>query len=85
MRQIGFEGIIHLAEETRDAKRVVPQAVFWSIFTNIVLGFLMVITFVVNHFVRDSEPISNPALLIPWNVSFACRLWKCCWTLPVRW
>ena len=40
-----FESVIHMGEETRDAKRAVPRAVFWSVATNVVLGLVMIITF----------------------------------------
>ncbi|KXJ91878.1 amino acid/polyamine transporter I [Microdochium bolleyi] len=41
---IGFEGIIHMGEETKDAKRVVPRAMVWAIATNGVTGLIMVVT-----------------------------------------
>ncbi|KAF3767606.1 hypothetical protein M406DRAFT_40378 [Cryphonectria parasitica EP155] len=40
-----FEGIIHLGEETRNAKTVVPKAMFWSMIFNVSLGLIMIITF----------------------------------------
>lgn len=39
-----FESVIHMGEETRDAKRAVPRAVFWSVVTNATLGLIMMIT-----------------------------------------
>lgn len=39
---IGFDSAIHMSEETRKAKSAVPRAMFWSIFMNGVLGFIMV-------------------------------------------
>lgn len=39
-----FESVIHMGEETRDAKRAVPRAVFWSVVTNAALGLVMIIT-----------------------------------------
>ncbi|EEU37109.1 uncharacterized protein NECHADRAFT_52275 [Fusarium vanettenii 77-13-4] len=38
----GFDSAIHMSEETRKAKSAVPRAMFWSIFMNGVLGFVMV-------------------------------------------
>lgn len=38
-----------MGEETRDAKRAVPRAVFWSVATNIALGLVMIITFGVSY------------------------------------
>ncbi|CAM1503633.1 Fc.00g012240.m01.CDS01 [Cosmosporella sp. VM-42] len=38
----GFDSAIHMSEETRKAKSAVPRAMFWSIFMNGVLGFIMV-------------------------------------------
>ncbi|KAH7026622.1 amino acid/polyamine transporter I [Microdochium trichocladiopsis] len=42
---ISFEGIIHMGEETKDAKRVVPKAMVWAIATNGVTGLIAVVTF----------------------------------------
>lgn len=42
---VAFESVIHMGEETRNAKRAVPRAVFWSVATNIALGLVMIITF----------------------------------------
>lgn len=36
-----------MGEETRNAKSVVPKAMFWSIVVNILLGLLMIVTFAV--------------------------------------
>lgn len=44
----GFDGAIHMSEETRSAKLSVPRAMFWSIFTNGILGFVMVIVILVS-------------------------------------
>ncbi|KAK7409672.1 hypothetical protein QQX98_008187 [Neonectria punicea] len=38
----GFDSAIHMSEETRKAKSAVPRAMFWSIFMNGCLGFIMV-------------------------------------------
>lgn len=45
-----FESVVHMGEETRDAKRAVPRAVFWSVATNIALGLVMIITFGVSSY-----------------------------------
>ncbi|KAK8856695.1 amino acid permease [Apiospora arundinis] len=37
---IGFEAVIHMGEETKNAKKVVPQSLFWSIFSGVVMGFV---------------------------------------------
>ncbi|KAH8204505.1 hypothetical protein TruAng_001279 [Truncatella angustata] len=42
---ISFESVVHMGEETRDAKKSVPRAVFWSVVSNSVLGLIMLITF----------------------------------------
>ncbi|ORY68646.1 amino acid/polyamine transporter I [Pseudomassariella vexata] len=44
---IGFENVIHMGEETKKAKKIVPRALFWSIFTNGALGFVMIITLLI--------------------------------------
>lgn len=33
-----------MGEETRDAKKAVPRAVFWAVVTNATLGLIMIIT-----------------------------------------
>jgi choline transport protein len=38
----GFDSALHMSEETRKAKSAVPRAMFWSIFMNGMLGFIMV-------------------------------------------
>ncbi|KAG8664432.1 hypothetical protein FPOAC2_13378 [Fusarium poae] len=38
----GFDGAMHMSEDTRKAKSAVPQAIFWSIVLNGILGFCMV-------------------------------------------
>lgn len=39
----GFDAIIHMGEETRKAREVVPRSLFWSIAANAGLGFVMLI------------------------------------------
>jgi amino acid transporter len=38
----GFDGAMHMSEETRKAKSAAPQAIFWSIVLNCILGFCMI-------------------------------------------
>ncbi|ROW16412.1 hypothetical protein VPNG_02830 [Cytospora leucostoma] len=45
---VGFDGAIHMSEETRKARLAVPRAMFWSIFTNGILAFVMVIVLLVS-------------------------------------
>ncbi|KXJ88201.1 amino acid permease [Microdochium bolleyi] len=44
---IGFEGVIHMGEEAKDARRSVPKAMMGGIIANGIMGFLMVVTFIV--------------------------------------
>ncbi|KAK8034226.1 hypothetical protein PG993_009221 [Apiospora rasikravindrae] len=37
---IGFEAVIHMGEETKNAKKIVPQSLFWSIFAGVSMGFV---------------------------------------------
>lgn len=37
-----------MGEETKNARRAVPQAMFWSIVTNGVLGLIMIVTYIVS-------------------------------------
>jgi len=36
-----------MGEETKNATRSTPQAMFWSIIASQVLGFLMIVTYIV--------------------------------------
>lgn len=49
-----FESVIHMGEETRNAKQAVPKAVFWSLVTNAFLGLIMIITVGVSALFRHS-------------------------------
>ncbi|RYP78982.1 hypothetical protein DL770_006777 [Monosporascus sp. CRB-9-2] len=39
---VSFDAIVHMSEEARKAESAVPRAMFWSIFANDVLAFLIV-------------------------------------------
>lgn len=43
-----FESVVHMGEETRNAKSAVPFALFWSTVTNIGMGLVMIMTFAVS-------------------------------------
>lgn len=45
---IGFEGISHMGEETKVARRNVPFTMFWSILSSGLMGLVMVITLIVS-------------------------------------
>lgn len=45
---LAFESVIHMGEETRNAKMAVPRSVFWALMGNITLGFIMLVTFIVS-------------------------------------
>ncbi|KAJ0270652.1 hypothetical protein Brms1b_008505 [Colletotrichum noveboracense] len=56
---------IHMSEETRKAKSAVPRAMFWSIFMNGCLGFIMVcVILVAMGSVDDALNASSPILAI---------------------
>ncbi|KAK8101952.1 hypothetical protein PG999_012326 [Apiospora kogelbergensis] len=40
---IGFEAVIHMGEETKNAKKIVPQSLFWSITAGIAMGFVTLV------------------------------------------
>lgn len=69
-----------MGEETRDAKRAVPRAVFWSVATNIALGLVMIITFGVSYYLslylqssfKTSKPGTSGALNLV-TQSHICR------------
>jgi amino acid transporter len=43
-----FESVVHMGEETRNAKSAVPFALFWSTVTNVAMGLIMIMTFAVS-------------------------------------
>ncbi|ROW11623.1 hypothetical protein VMCG_01295 [Cytospora schulzeri] len=45
---VGFESVIHMAEETREPKKAVPRALFWSIFASGVMALITLITLIVS-------------------------------------
>jgi choline transport protein len=66
----GFDGAIHMSEETRKAKSAVPRAMFWSIFMNGVLGFIMVnILLASMGSVDDALNSSSPIMAILLSVT----------------
>ncbi|KAE8153503.1 amino acid permease [Aspergillus avenaceus] len=40
---VGFDGAVHMSEEVRRARQAVPRAMFWTIATNGILAYAMVI------------------------------------------
>ncbi|ORY66535.1 amino acid/polyamine transporter I [Pseudomassariella vexata] len=54
---IAFEGVIHMSEETRNAHRAVPCAMFWSMFTNFWIGLVMLVTLMIC--MPDVETVLN--------------------------
>ncbi|KAI5456626.1 amino acid/polyamine transporter I [Mariannaea sp. PMI_226] len=61
----GFDSAIHMSEETRKAKSAVPRAMFWSIFLNGCLGFVMVnVILSAMGSVDDALASSSPILAI---------------------
>lgn len=61
LTQLAFESVVHMGEETRDAKRAVPRAVFWSVATNVALGLVMIITFGVSRWLGPLEHQLQPS------------------------
>ncbi|RDW72221.1 hypothetical protein BP5796_08255 [Coleophoma crateriformis] len=60
-----FDSAIHMAEETRKAKSAVPRAMFWSIFMNGILAFIMVIVILIAMgSVDDALSASSPIVAI---------------------
>lgn len=56
---LAFESVIHMGEETRNAKIAVPRSVFWALVGNMTLDFIMLVTFIVR------EMVSVPARNLP--------------------
>lgn len=66
----GFDSAIHMSEETRKAKSAVPRAMFWSIFMNGCLGFVMVnIILLTMGSVEDALNSTSPILAILLSVT----------------
>lgn len=42
---LGADSAVHMAEEVRDASKIIPRAMIWTTFINGALGFVMIITF----------------------------------------
>ncbi|RDW65969.1 hypothetical protein BP6252_09604 [Coleophoma cylindrospora] len=60
-----FDSAIHMAEETRKAKSAVPRAMFWSIFMNGILAFIMVtVILIAMGSVDDALSASSPIVAI---------------------
>ncbi|KAK1531492.1 hypothetical protein CPAR01_11141 [Colletotrichum paranaense] len=61
----GFDSAIHMSEEIRKAKSAVPRAMFWSIFMNGCLGFIMVCVILVSMgSIDDALNSASPILTI---------------------
>ncbi|KAF2002121.1 amino acid transporter [Amniculicola lignicola CBS 123094] len=41
----GGDCAVHMSEEVRDASKILPRAMIWTILTNGIMGFIMIITF----------------------------------------
>lgn len=42
---LGADAAVHVAEEVRDASKIIPRSMIWTAVTNGALGFVMIITF----------------------------------------
>lgn len=66
----GFDSAIHMSEEVRKAKSAVPRAMFWSIFMNGVLGYIMVMVILVAMgTVEDALASATPIIPILQHVT----------------
>ncbi|KAK3710249.1 hypothetical protein LTR37_010470 [Vermiconidia calcicola] len=69
---IGFDSVVHMSEEIKDAASTLPRAIMWSTYLNAFLGFLMVITLIFTW--GDAEEIAKsptgyPFIQILYNVT----------------
>lgn len=63
-----------MSEETRKAKVSVYRAVFWSIFTNAILAFVMcIVLLVAMGSVKDALTASNPIISILMKMTNSTR------------
>ncbi|KAK3707274.1 hypothetical protein LTR37_012275 [Vermiconidia calcicola] len=69
---IGFDSVVHMSEEIKDAASTLPRAIMWSTYLNAFLGFLMVITLIFTW--GDAEEIAKsptgyPFIQVLYNVT----------------
>lgn len=56
---LGFECLVHMGEETKNPRVVIPHGLLWSILANGIVGLVMLITIVVS---LDASYLSPEAL-----------------------
>ncbi|KAK7911125.1 GABA permease [Apiospora marii] len=67
---IGFEAVIHMGEETKDAKKIVPQSLFWSIFAGVAMGFVtLVVTIICMPSVEVILDAASPVIAVLLHVT----------------
>lgn len=70
---VGFDSALHMSEETRKAKSAVPRAMFWSIFMNGTLAFVMIIMILVSMgSVEDTLNASHPIIAVLSESIYTC-------------
>ncbi|KAG6360752.1 hypothetical protein INS49_011818 [Diaporthe citri] len=77
---ISFESVVHMGEETRNAKSAVPFALFWSTVTNIGMGLIMIITFAMgmpslNVLLDSASPIVTTLLYATESTKATIAIW----------
>lgn len=62
--------MIHLGEETKDAKKIVPQSLFWSIFAGVAMGFVtLVVTMLCMPSVEVILDAASPVIAVLLHVT----------------
>ncbi|KAH7037360.1 amino acid/polyamine transporter I [Microdochium trichocladiopsis] len=87
---VGIEGVIHMGEETKDPKRTVPFAMFWSIVVNGVMGLFSLMTWLIcmpptEDMVNAIHPfyyllwtsLGSPALFLAITILFLAGSFAC--------
>ncbi|KAF7513739.1 hypothetical protein GJ744_007790 [Endocarpon pusillum] len=59
----GFDSIVHMAEETKNAAKTIPRTIMWSMALNAAMGFAMMVTIVFTW--GDMEEIRQTPTLYP--------------------
>lgn len=82
----GFEAVIHMGEETKDAKKIVPRSLFWSLVANGGLGFVMLVVTLfcmppVDVILDAASPIVAILLYITNSTQATTVLAACQWLL----
>jgi len=65
LTDVGFDGVVHMSEETRQARQAVPKSIFYTVVTNGILAYAMVICILFTMgSVQDAQNTNLPIIEI---------------------